>query len=346
VADHPGIRTSHENLVAFICRLEEYCSEGIHSYRSDRKDYFPTRERSSCKVPSFSPNVLELTPSIPVKLAYFQCEEIDIQVDLSFPASLTTRSGHFLRYMLSGHATVKMKGGSEFHLQPGDSCFLGGGVAHSFQPDRGSRFFVLRMRDRGFGSSIADQDAYQIVSSLSSRSRLKPILHCTAPTQTQLYRNLRRASAEASTQARGWHIALKGIVLETLLLLARDPRLSAQFTAQKTVYPLGVRKALAYIDQHLQSEVRIRHVLEAAGMSRSHFYRTFRNVTGLTFADHLARKRVARATRMLRETDQTVTAIAFECGFGSLSAMYASFHRVLAVAPGEIRRLERQASSS
>jgi AraC family transcriptional regulator len=67
----------------------------------------------------------------------------------------------------------------------------------------------------------------------------------------------------------------------------------------------------------------------------------YRHATGEGVQDAVARFRVERATRLLRETDQPYASIAFEAGFCDQSHMNRNFRRVLARLPTAVRA-ERQ----
>ena len=77
---------------------------------------------------------------------------------------------------------------------------------------------------------------------------------------------------------------------------------------------------------------RIAHVSEA------HFTRTFRATFGETPHRYLQRRRVERATFLLRETDRSVTDICFQVGFGSPGTFSRTFRDIVGRSPRTYRR--------
>jgi AraC-like DNA-binding protein len=78
---------------------------------------------------------------------------------------------------------------------------------------------------------------------------------------------------------------------------------------------------------------------ERAGLGRRQFSTLFREVAGATWVQALAGRRVEHARRLLKETERSVGAIAFECGFGDLSHFYRVFRAANGgVAPEAWRR--------
>ncbi|WP_159994122.1 bifunctional DNA-binding transcriptional regulator/O6-methylguanine-DNA methyltransferase Ada [Roseomonas sp. 18066] len=72
----------------------------------------------------------------------------------------------------------------------------------------------------------------------------------------------------------------------------------------------------------------------AVGLSRFHFHRRFKALTGVTPRDYAAAHRAARLRDGL-ETGQTVTAAYHQAGFGSNGRFYAEAEGLLGMRPGE-----------
>lgn len=70
-----------------------------------------------------------------------------------------------------------------------------------------------------------------------------------------------------------------------------------------------------------------------AGMSRYHFLRRFRRVTGRTPYRYLLDLRLRRAALRLRRSRERVATIAFEAGFGDLSTFNAQFRAAFGQTP-------------
>lgn len=76
---------------------------------------------------------------------------------------------------------------------------------------------------------------------------------------------------------------------------------------------------------------------EAAGMSRFHFHRVFRRLTGVTPKAYAAARRAERARRELRRRS-SVTEALYEAGFPSSGRFYAEAGRMLGMTPKRFRR--------
>lgn len=100
-------------------------------------------------------------------------------------------------------------------------------------------------------------------------------------------------------------------------------------------------RAVRFIEQNLDSELRLRDIADRAAISDHHFHRLFRASFGLPVIDYLHRRRLAMAARHLVDTGQPIIEIAFAAGFNSQSAFTRAFRRVYHTSPSAYRRRNR-----
>lgn len=89
-------------------------------------------------------------------------------------------------------------------------------------------------------------------------------------------------------------------------------------------------------DAVVQSSVAARVGLTPAALAR-----LMRKATGRTFTEYLRETRITEACRLLAETDESVTRIAFSVGFSNLSNFYRSFRRLKGMTPRAYRVMVR-----
>lgn len=80
------------------------------------------------------------------------------------------------------------------------------------------------------------------------------------------------------------------------------------------------------IDEYYFEDISLKMAAKASNISIPHFCRLFKKATGMTFNTYLSFYRVNRAERMLL-THSTITSIAMECGFGSVSSFIRNFKK-------------------
>jgi AraC family transcriptional regulator len=95
--------------------------------------------------------------------------------------------------------------------------------------------------------------------------------------------------------------------------------------------------ALRHVEAHAEEPLSLAALAAVAAMSPYHFLRTFRALVGMTPHQFILHARMRRAAVGLRQTSDTVSAIAFASGFGDLSTFNRRFVRIFGVSPSAYR---------
>lgn len=88
----------------------------------------------------------------------------------------------------------------------------------------------------------------------------------------------------------------------------------------------------------------VQRLAQISRVSAAHFARSFKDAFGIPPHRYLLSLRMERATALLRETDLSVTEIAFMTGWQSLGTFGRTFRDVTGRSPSESRRHERAAT--
>jgi AraC family transcriptional regulator len=103
--------------------------------------------------------------------------------------------------------------------------------------------------------------------------------------------------------------------------------------------PWQERQAKDMLRADLSGATPLTSIAAACGLSPSHFARAFRKSTGMPPHAWLNKIRIERAMALLRQRDQSLSAIAFECGFVDQSHFTRVFVRRIGLTPGVWRRM-------
>lgn len=104
----------------------------------------------------------------------------------------------------------------------------------------------------------------------------------------------------------------------------------------------NIEKALELIYYHYTDELRIEHIADLCGYSKSNFCKIFKNITGKTFHNFLNYHRVQVACDLLRETDIAVEDIAEEVGFADAKSLCRVFKQHMNCTPGNFRKKDNR----
>ena len=98
-----------------------------------------------------------------------------------------------------------------------------------------------------------------------------------------------------------------------------------------------IRRALKYIDAHYMEELSLTELAQREYLSVSAFSRLFKKETGSGFVEYVRQVRLGYAESRLLHTNRSVTEIASDCGFSSLSVFNKSFKQKFGVSPTKYR---------
>ena len=107
-----------------------------------------------------------------------------------------------------------------------------------------------------------------------------------------------------------------------------------------------VEHMACFIAQHYTDRLTVEQIAAVAKLHPNYAMNLFQKTFGTTLINYLTQHRVSHAQRLLATTDQTVTDVAFDSGFNSISRFNDAFRSVCGCAPREYRaghRLEEPA---
>lgn len=126
---------------------------------------------------------------------------------------------------------------------------------------------------------------------------------------------------------RGRVTGLIGISKDLTVLVSREE------------VPPAVAHALRDLESSFDQPVSPSSLAKSAGMSAARFARIIKRIHGLSPMQLITKTRITAGSRMLRETDASIAAIALECGFSDHSAFTRAFRAVTGMSPSEHRRM-------
>jgi transcriptional regulator GlxA family with amidase domain len=97
------------------------------------------------------------------------------------------------------------------------------------------------------------------------------------------------------------------------------------------------------MDAASHEEWPVRRLAGVSGVSEAHFARAFKHAFGVPPHRYLLTRRIERAAAFLRDTDLSITDVAFETGWNSLGTFGRQFREITGESPGALRAREKAA---
>ena len=119
---------------------------------------------------------------------------------------------------------------------------------------------------------------------------------------------------------------------------------AAFHTTESTYSSRRIEKVVDLLNQNFHKAITLADAARIANMSTASFSRFFKARTGISFINSLLEIRLGHATRMLIETTQSVSEIAYDCGFNNISNFNRLFRKKKGCTPSEFRENYTQGS--
>ena len=247
-----------------------------------------------------------------------------------------TRAAHEINIALSGSVTTRKHlatgGWRESDHPAGSLCLIPAGCAAKAAWD--TEIECLRIAlDPLFVNQAAMElnvsDELELIETYSRRDEIVQHLAFALLGEANATATVGRLYAESLAQTLTLHL-LKNYSAARKPLENKSGGLSGY----------RLRRAKEYINEHLDEDLTLRRLAEAAGFSRFHFAREFRRSTGLTPQQYLTRQRIARAKELLTSGDLPLVEVAARSGFKNQSHFTTLFRKFTELTPKAYRLIK------
>ena len=103
-------------------------------------------------------------------------------------------------------------------------------------------------------------------------------------------------------------------------------------------YEARLRRVVRYIHENVDGDLSLDTLADIAALSRFHFHRVYRTMTGETCADTVRRARTYRASHLLVQTTLSLDEIASSVGYDNTQSFNRAFRTVFSQTPTVFRK--------
>jgi len=242
-----------------------------------------------------------------------------------------TLNRNMFLYIHTGSGSIISKE-QTYPISPGSLCFVGSSKFYYTLPDIPSEY----NRSKLF---LSNEELDALLPLFPDYLRMKQKFSTNSVVYTQTDESIARrieqllTDLEAYTEQSQYHNALRiSICIELLILLNEN--------ASDTVFPTQglVQKAVEYINNHIQEDIRIDSICEAIHVSKFYFCKKFKQSTGVTVMNYILNTRIVSAKHLLEDSELSISQISEQCGFNSHSYFCQVFRKNYGMTPGQYRK--------
>lgn len=249
---------------------------------------------------------------------------------------------HYQLFTVLEGTGTRLIGDSIRHFEPGDTVFLGPDVPHLwrndneyFKKDSGleTHGIVLYFQEDFLGNEFLNKPEMKAIQQLLLESKRGFVYAGNT-------REVIRKALSALMNIEGFERILRTLELLNLLAHSADSQPITSFNYVNT-YKVSeterMQKVNNYVLQHFKNEIRLGEAASLAGMSEAAFCRYFKTRSNKTFTDFVSEIRIGHACKLLIETTYTISQIAYESGFDTLSNFNRNFKKTTGQTPRDYR---------
>lgn len=230
-------------------------------------------------------------------------------------------------------------GGTEYHLSERDILIIPAGTLHHLKARTGRRLILL-MDNRAFSGNPALTELYSVIS--------EPLL-INSDYDKEFHRSMEQIMQDIYVLYANFSgVDEVYIYIKVLSLLAKvkEHQLSRVRYDDGGQYADKFRMVLKYIEQNYMNHITLDELAALAGYSPFHFSRIFKKYSSTTFINYLNNCRVKAAELLLPEDGCSITDIAMQVGFASLTTFNRVFKSINGCTPSEYKKLYKTSQTS
>ncbi len=226
-------------------------------------------------------------------------------------------------------------------LKEGELIFIWPCCIHTlYAPETGKRIiFIVDINVLG-----------QIKQMSTLHSLLSPITVVTPEAYPEAHASIRNALLDIRDEYRKDSLFSDMYIYSKMLAIFSE--LAKNTTEQSTPFDVTANKQqeytekfmyiCEYINEHCTEDLSLDDMANLAGFSKYHFSRLFKQFTNVSFYKYLNQKRIAIAEKQLSDINNSITDVAINSGFSSMSSFIRMFKQLKDCTPTEFRNMHHK----
>lgn len=232
---------------------------------------------------------------------------------------------------------------SQVHAEAGDIIFIRDGVVHGGHPETTDTIYdciVFDMKKMLAGSHTF-QDRIEDV--LKHVTLINKYLPASTPDIPRLIQHLFRSMKEEHT---GYELVVTGLLYTFFGFIFQQglyhEAASLPLREHRRKRITQLKQTFQLIDSQYQQPLTLTDLAQVANLSPNYFCRFFQKITHHSPIDYLNRYRIEMACLKLTHTNDSITEIAFSCGFNDVSYFIRLFRRYKETSPRKYKQLMKE----
>ena len=238
-------------------------------------------------------------------------------------------------YVKKGFITVYI-GDETFSAKAGDLFFVNSGELHFMgSDDMGVEYYTLLFPWTFLSFQIEDALEKEVFLPLRQKKLLLPPKVEAFDTQKYMTDLITEIIEINEEKKLGYQLRTRIFLLELIeRFLQEDSLQQANITGTTGMQ----RELLAYIQEHYTEKITLFMLAQEFHLSEKYISWYFKEHFHISFMQYVSHLRMTRAKNLLFNTEQSITEIAFFCGYPSVNYFIRSFKEIHGITPLQYRK--------
>ncbi len=270
------------------------------------------------------------------------------------PSLLFYRNVEFEEYPKHWHTSIEIImpienhypvicNGTTYNLNIGDILIVAPGVIHSMPATKGTRYVFLI----NFSNSLSSK-AFDSILSL-----IQPAIIISPEYFPSIYQRCYDCVVNSADEYFGTEpfkeVSIYSEIMTLFVLIGRsyttqNEMFSDTPPAKQQEYMNKFMSLCEYINKNCTEKLTVDDAAQMIGFSKFHFSRLFKKFTGNTFYSYVNERRISHATLLLLDPENSITDVAINSGFNSISSFIRIFKINKGCTPTEFRKIHHSGS--
>lgn len=218
--------------------------------------------------------------------------------------------------LIEGSMTIILEN-QEYIIEAGDMILIKPNFVHGLKTDMTSRHILCIFSPELISAISEPLEQYLLTS---------PVIRNVPELYRTLFENAREDAAIGGI--KGFLYLLSNLFYEQLDMATKDPDANGKHL---------LRDIFRYVEQNMQGSCSMQELGCALGYSPSYLSRFFYTSVGMPYTGYIRNIKISHACYLLRNTQNSVSDIARQCGYVSSTSFNRNFKQMTDCSPTEYR---------
>lgn len=239
-------------------------------------------------------------------------------------------------YFIKGKAAIQCNS-SEFEVEAGDLIVVNSNELHQGHCiSEEAEYYCIIIDTSLFQNRLLD---------ICETKYINPIYHNRILFKNKIENDIdvgkyiTEFAREYEAKEIGYEMAIKAYIYQLLTLLLRK-HVQLILTPQEYVVRMNnlkrFNKVLEFIEEKYNEKITLNQLCSLANLSRFHFCRIFKDMTGKAVGEYTNSLRINKAEVMLKEGGKNITEIGMSCGFNDINYFSRVFKKYKRIPPSQL----------